>query len=128
MPSLARAKPLVIVCTRDRALSTPFYRDTLGLALISEDAFAAVFALDGASLRLSTVADWTAHDHTIFGFGVDDVAATVSALAERGVVFVRFPGFNHDASGVWTAPDQSARVAWFKDPDGNLLSLTEFSK
>lgn len=128
MPSLARAKPLVIVCTRDRAVSTRFYRDTLGLPLLSEDAFAAVFALDGATLRVSLVADWTAHQHTIFGFGVDDIAALVTALADRGVVFIRFPGFHQDSSGVWTAPDQSARVAWFKDPDGNLLSLTEFLK
>jgi hypothetical protein len=82
MPSLARATPLVVVCTRDPAVAVRFYRATLGLALISQDAFAAVFALNGATLRVSTVGDWTAHDHTIFGFGVDDVAATVAALEQ----------------------------------------------
>jgi catechol 2,3-dioxygenase-like lactoylglutathione lyase family enzyme len=128
MKPLARATPLVVICTRDREAATSFYRDSLGLTLLSEDAFAAVFALNGATLRVSTVADWIAHEHTIFGFGVDDVAALVTELAARGVAFIRFPGFNHDASGVWTTPDQSVRVAWFKDPDGNLLSLTEFSK
>ncbi len=128
MNPLHRARPLVLVCTRDRAVSTPFYRDILGLPLSTEDAFAAAFSVGGEQLRLSTVPDWTAHEHTIFGFGVDDIAGHVSALSEKGVAFKRFDWLKQDASGVWTAPDKSVRVAWFCDPDGNILSLTEFGR
>ena len=80
-----------------------------------------------APLRLSTVADWAAHEHTIFGFAVADIGAVVASLAAKGVVFNCYPGFGQDERGVWTAPDKSVRVAWFKDPDGNVLSVTEFS-
>jgi catechol 2,3-dioxygenase-like lactoylglutathione lyase family enzyme len=125
--NLKDARPVVIICTRDRAKSLPFYRDVLGLALVGEDAFAAVFALNGAEMRLSTVADWTAHAHTVFGFAVDDVAADMSALTMKGVEFEIFPGFGQDANGLWAAPDGKVRVAWFKDPDGNLLSLAQFA-
>jgi len=125
---LAGAKPVVIICTRDRMKAVPFYRDTLGLPLASEDAFAAVFALSGAIMRLSDVADWTAHEHTIFGFEVADVSAAVRALSAKGVVFTRYPGFTQDEIGVWNAPGGGAKVAWFKDPDGNNLSIAEFVK
>ncbi len=128
MGILERAKPVVIICTRDRAKALPFYRDTLGLGLASEDQFAAVFTLPGATMRLSDVADWQAHEHTVFGFEVEDASAAVKALTAKGVSFTRYPGFNHDADGVWTAPDKSTRVAWFKDPDGNSLSLAEFAR
>ena len=124
---LAGARPVVIICTRDRARAEPFYRDVLGLPQTGSDAFAAVFDIGGAPMRLSTVADWTAHEHTIFGFAVADIEAVAASLAAKGVAFNRYPGFGQDERGVWTAPDKSARVAWFKDPDGNVLSVTEFS-
>ncbi len=128
MGALADARPVVIVCTRDRAVSEPFYRDVLGLRMTGSDDFAAIFDIGGAPLRLSTVADWKAHEHTIFGFAVDDIKRVVAALAEKGVAFTVYPGFGQDADGVWTAPDKSVCVAWFKDPDGNSLSVTEFSR
>lgn len=127
MEALDRARPLVVICTRDRAVSTPFYRDVLGLPLAADDTFAAVFAVGGVQLRLSTVPDWSAHAHTVFGFEVKDISAIVRVLSEKGVAFNRYDGFSQDADGVWTAPDQSVRVAWFCDPDGNVLSLTEFA-
>ena len=125
MSPLAKATPVIIVATKDRKISLPFYRDTLGLTLESEDDFAAVFDVGGAPLRLSTVPDWTPHAHTVFGFEVKDIAATVDALTERGVKFERYPGFSHDERGVWTSPDGVAKVAWFLDPEGNNLSLAE---
>jgi catechol 2,3-dioxygenase-like lactoylglutathione lyase family enzyme len=124
MGILETAKPAIVICARDRARSTAFYGETLGLALAYEDKFAAVFNTAGATLRVSVVADFTPHEHTILGFNVPDVAATVKALREKGIVFETYPHFNQDEMGIWTAPGEAIRVAWFKDPDGNVLSVT----
>jgi len=124
MGILETAKPAIIICTRDRALSTAFYRDTLGLTVAYEDKFAAVFNIGGVALRVSIVADFTPHEHTILGFNVPDVVATVKALHEKGVTFNSYQGFSQDELGIWTAPGGTVRVAWFKDPDGNVLSVT----
>jgi len=124
MGILETAKPAIIICTRDLVRATAFYRDTLGLTLAYEDNFAAVFNIGGVTLRVSLVADFTSHEHTILGFHVPDVAATVGALSEKGVAFNRYPRLTQDEQGIWTAPGESARVAWFKDPDGNVLSVT----
>jgi catechol 2,3-dioxygenase-like lactoylglutathione lyase family enzyme len=124
MGILEVAKPATVICTRDRARATAFYRDTLGLTAVSEGRFAAVFSVSGATLRVSTVADFTPHEHTILGFQVPDVGATVRALREKGVAFEIYPHFRQDELGIWTAPGGTVRVAWFKDPDGNVLSVT----
>jgi catechol 2,3-dioxygenase-like lactoylglutathione lyase family enzyme len=124
MGILEAAKPAIIICTRDRARATAFYRDTLGLSLAHEDNFAAVFNTGGATLRVSVVPDFTPHEHTILGFHVSDVPATVRALLEKGLTFNRYQTFRQDDLGIWTAPGGSVQVAWFKDPDGNVLSVT----
>jgi len=124
MGILEAAKPVIVICTRDRARSTAFYLDTLGLTLAHEDDFAAVFNTGGVTLRVSVVPDFAPHEHTILGFQVQDVPATVSALREKGVTFNLYPRFRQDDLGIWTAPGGSPQVAWFKDPDGNTLSVT----
>jgi catechol 2,3-dioxygenase-like lactoylglutathione lyase family enzyme len=124
MGILEAAEPVIIICTRDRARATAFYRDTLGLTLGYEDSFAAVFNIGGVTLRVSVVADFTPHDHAILGFHVSDVSEIAKALRERGVTFNRYPRFAQDELGIWTAPGGILRVAWFKDPDGNVLSVT----
>ena len=124
MGVLEAAKPAIIICTRDRARATAFYRDTLGLPVVYEDNFAAVFSIGGVTLRVSLVPDFTPHGHTILGFHVPDVLATVKALREKSVSFNIYPRFSQDDSGIWTAPGGTVRVAWFKDPDGNVLSVT----
>ena len=124
MGILEAAKPAIVICTRDRACATAFYRDTLGLTMAYEDNFAAVFNTGGVTLRLSVVTDFTPHEHTILGFNVPDVAATVKALREKGLAFNIYPGFGQDELGIFTASGGVVRVAWFKDPDGNVLSLT----
>lgn len=124
MGILESAKPAIVICTRDRGRATAFYRETLGLVPAHEDNFAAVFNTGGVTLRLSFVADFTAHEHTILGFSVTDVKATVRALREKGVTFNIYPGFNQDELGVLTLPGGVGHVAWFKDPDGNVLSVT----
>lgn len=84
-----------------------------------------MFEFGGAPLRLSTVEGWTPHAHTVFGFAVKDVSATVKAVTAKGVELIVYPGFCQDADGVWKTPDGKVKVAWFNDPDGNNLSLTE---
>ena len=124
MGTLELAKPVIVICTRDRAQAAEFYRETLGLAFAYEDNFATVFKVGGITLRLSTVTDFTPHEHTIVGFNVPDVEATVRSLRENGVTFNIYEGFGQDELGIWSAPGGSVRVAWFKDPDGNVLSVT----
>ena len=124
MGVLETARPIVVVCTRDRARATAFYRDTLGLTLASENRFAAVFDVGGTALHLSAVADFTPHEHTTLGFKVPDVAGTVRALRAQGVTFNTYSGFTQDELGILALPESTVRVAWFKDPDGNVLSVT----
>jgi len=123
MGILEAATPAVVICTRDRARATAFYRDTLGLTLAYEDSLAAAFSTGGVTLRVSTVADFTPHEHTILGFNVPDVAAIVKALREKGVTFNTYQHIRQDELGIFTAPGGTVRVAWFKDPDGNVLSV-----
>jgi catechol 2,3-dioxygenase-like lactoylglutathione lyase family enzyme len=124
MGILDAATPAIVICTRDRARATAFYCDTLGLPLAYEDDFAAVFHTGGITLRVSLVPDFTPHEHTILGFNVPDVHATAKALHEKGVTFNRYPRFIQDELGVLTIPAKGVNVAWFKDPDGNVLSVT----
>jgi catechol 2,3-dioxygenase-like lactoylglutathione lyase family enzyme len=124
MGILESARPTVIVCTRDRTRATNFYRDTLGLTLAYEDELAAVFNLGCITLRVSEVRDFRAHEHTILGFNVLDVEAAVKALREKGVTFNIYPGFNQNELGILIVPGRAVQVAWLKDPDGNVLSVT----
>ncbi len=124
MATLGAAKPVIVICTRDRGRATAFYRDALGLTFAHEDDFAAVFNTGGVTLRISTVADFAPHEHTILGFSVPDVPATVKSLMENGLTFQRFPHIPQDELGICTLPGGKVRVAWFKDPDGNVLSVT----
>jgi len=124
MGILEFAKPVIVICTRDRARAAAFYRETLGLEMTSEDNLAAVFNVGGIALRLSTVADFVPHEHTILGFNVPDVTVSVKALHEKGITFNRYNGFKQDELGILTIPGTAVRVAWFTDPDGNVLSVT----
>jgi predicted enzyme related to lactoylglutathione lyase len=124
MADLGAATPIIVVCTRNRMLAAAFYRDTLGLTLTSDESLTTTFDVGGTAMHLSTVADFTPHEHTILGFKVSDVEAAVIALRERGVVFNIYPGFSQDQLGILTIPGTAVRVAWFKDPDGNVLSVT----
>jgi catechol 2,3-dioxygenase-like lactoylglutathione lyase family enzyme len=125
MGTLVAAAPVILICVRDRARAVAFYRDVLGLRFVSEDEFAIVFDVGGNMLRVSTLADFVPHEHSILGFRVKDVTATVKTLREKGVTFNIYPSFKQDEFGIWTVPGGSTRVAWFKDPGGNVLSITD---
>ncbi len=122
---LSSAKPVTFINTASRAASEPFYRDVLGLSFVADDGFAAVFDLPGAVLRITELPGYQPAPHPALGWMVDDIAATMQALIERGVTPTIYEGFGQDALGIWTAPDGIAKVAWFNDPDGNVLSLTQ---
>jgi catechol 2,3-dioxygenase-like lactoylglutathione lyase family enzyme len=102
-----------------------FYRDTLGLRLVSEEPpFALVFEANGIMLRLGMAKELPPAHGTVLGWQVPDIGAAVKDLGEAGVRFERFGQLKQDELGIWTAPT-GAKVAWFKDPDGNILSVSE---
>ncbi len=123
----ASAQPVCFVLTANREKSRPFYADVLGLRLMGEDDHAATFDLGNRTpMRLTTLADHKAAGHTVLGWHVADIASAVQALKAKGVTFTIYDGFGQDSDGVWASPDGGAKVAWFPDPDGNVLSLTQF--
>lgn len=102
-----------------------FYREVLDLSLVGDEQFALVFDANGTMLRIAKRAELIPDNRTVIGWEVDDIDAVVNDLSTRGVRFERYDGLNQDALGIWDTGNGS-RVAWFKDPDGNVLSLTSF--
>jgi predicted enzyme related to lactoylglutathione lyase len=101
-----------------------FYMDILGLKFLSEDNYALEFEANGTLLRVTIVPELTPHPFTILGWNVDDIVSVIKQLNKKKVVFERYDFLKQDNLGIWTSPNGS-KVAWFKDPDGNILSLTE---
>jgi catechol 2,3-dioxygenase-like lactoylglutathione lyase family enzyme len=121
------AAPVCFVLTADRARAKPFYADVLGLRLLGEDDHAVTFDLGNRTpMRLTDMAGHRGSGHTVIGWNVADIVGTVRALRAKGVAFTIYDGFGQDAEGIWHSPGGGAKVAWFPDPDGNLLSLTQF--
>ncbi len=123
----ASAKLQAIICTSRIDQAEQFYGGILGLPLQSRSLGALVYDVSGTALRVSPVPFTRPSEHTVLGFAVPDIASAVTLLRERGVTFERFPGFPHGESGVVSVPDGS-RVVWFRDPDGNLLSVVQYSE
>jgi catechol 2,3-dioxygenase-like lactoylglutathione lyase family enzyme len=118
---------IAFVPTRNRRKAREFFEATLGLRFISDDQFALVFDANGVMVRVvdvSGVGDYKPAPFTILGWSVSNVGKAVKDLQKNGVKFERYPGMEQDQLGVWSSPG-GAKVAWFKDPDGNVLSLTE---
>ena len=122
---LADASPIALITTRDRKTAEPFYADKLGLRRIGDDGFAALFDLAGITLRLTEVPGYSATGHPVLGWDVPDIEVAVDALAANGVTMSVYEGLGQDPKGIWTAPDASCKAAFFNDPDGNGLSLTQ---
>jgi len=123
---LGQAKPVCFVLTSDIARARGFYTDTLGLTETGDDPYAVSYDLAGTLMRLTSVEGHQAGPHTVLGWQVADIAATVDALAEKGIPCAVYEGFGQDARGIWTDPGSGTKIAWFFDPDGNNLSLTQF--
>lgn len=122
---LQSSKIMAFVATADEKRARAYYEGTLGMRLLRDEPFALVFDANGTMLRIAKVAKLTPAAYTVLGWEVGDITATVRHLQQRGVVFEVIRGFEQGDLGVWTAPD-GTKVAWFRDPDGNMLSLTQF--
>ena len=123
---MALTKIVGFAITTDAAKARAFYGDVLGFRFVSDDDYAVVFDAHGTMLRLQKAQAFTAARHTVLGWEVADIHAEIDELVARGARVEQYglPFMPQDAHGVWTTPDRS-QVAWFKDPDGNTLSLSK---
>ena len=121
---LDRCKMMAFLATRDGRRARAFYETTLGFTVLSDDGFALALDAGGTMLRIQKVDSFDAHPFTALGWEVPDIDRAVEQLAAAGVAFEHFGGLDQNDRGVWRSPS-GARVAWFKDPDGNTLSLTQ---
>jgi catechol 2,3-dioxygenase-like lactoylglutathione lyase family enzyme len=122
--NLSGSTPVAFVSVTDRERALSFYLDTLGLKLRSTDENGDFVELGSALLRMTRVDDHQAHGHPVLGWNVDDLVAAVRDLRSRGVEFTIFEGAGQDELGIWTSPDGSTQVAFFADPDGNVLTVS----
>jgi catechol 2,3-dioxygenase-like lactoylglutathione lyase family enzyme len=122
---LDKSNVVAFVATSRPESAKSFYEQTLGLRLVMDDAFAIVFDANSVMLRVQKVQEHTPSPYTVLGWDVADIHASVEELLGRGVRCERYEWLEQDESGVWSAPS-GAKIAWFKDPDGNTLSLTQF--
>ena len=119
------SKIISFVATVKPEAARKFYEKTLGLKFVSDDPFAIVFDVNGVMLRVTKVKELVTAGYTVLGWDVADIRAEVEGLVKKGVKFERYEFLEQDELGIWSAPG-GAKVAWFKDPDGNTLSLTQF--
>ncbi len=117
------AVSFIYVTERDRALR--FYTELLGFKLRQSDDFGDFIESGGGLLRMTVIPDHVARPHPVLGWDVPDIVAVASELRGRGVMLTMYEGLGQDQLGIWTSPDGKAKVAWFADPDGNVLSLSQ---
>ncbi len=121
---LGNEKIMAFVGVSDADKARAFYRDTLGLTMLYEGGFALVFDVGGIMLRVTPVNEVRPQPYTVLGWQVNDATATARALANAGVRPERYPHVPQDEDGIWAAPG-GAKIAWFRDPDGNILSIAQ---
>ena len=118
---------IALIVTTQPELSRDFYEQKLGLRLIADEQFALVFDVNGIMLRVTKLETHSPAPFTVLGFDVLDISAEITRMTAEGIHFEQFEGLEQDARGVCTFSD-GTQVAWFKDPDNNMLSLTEFGQ
>lgn len=124
MGLLGSQKIIAMVPTKDKMRAREFYENVLGLRFVVDDSFALVFEGNGAQIRITKVPEFTVTPYTILGWIVSDITRAITDLQKAGVEFNKYEFLPQDGPPLWTAPD-GTKVAWFKDPDGNTLSLTQ---
>jgi catechol 2,3-dioxygenase-like lactoylglutathione lyase family enzyme len=118
---------VTFLLTQKPEAALAFYRDTLGFAFLRDDGFALVFDLNGVMLRIGKVSSFTPAQNTVLGWESRDIVSAVDRLVKKGIAFERYPSMSQDERGICTFPNGD-KVAWFKDPDGNVLSLSQHVK
>ncbi len=121
------ANPVLFLATANAERARAFYERVLGLTFVTDEPPALVFRVGNSMLRIQKVARVHAAPYTALGWTVPDIRQMVRDLHAAGVIFQRYEGMNQDSDGIWHAPS-GALVAWFKDPDGHVLSLTQFPR
>lgn len=121
---LGNQKLVAFVPVRNADSARTFYRDKLGLHLLYEDGFALAFEVAGVVLRATLIRDFQPQKFTVLGWQVPNADAFARQLSEAGIQLERYPGLQQDELGVWVAPG-GAKIAWFRDPDGNILSISQ---
>jgi catechol 2,3-dioxygenase-like lactoylglutathione lyase family enzyme len=121
---LASGKICGFVTTRDYDRARAFYGEKLGFEFVSVDPYALVMKAGANAIRIAKIPDFTPLERTVLGWDVQDIEAVVAWLEKRGVAFEKYPFVQDQERGIWTAPGGD-RVAWFKDPDGNVLSVAQ---
>jgi len=124
---LSSSRMIGFVPTTDSKRARDFYEHKLGFQFVSDDAFALVMRAGDTMIRVAKVKEFTSPAYTVLGWEVQDIKAIVSWLKERGVVFEKYPFIQDQELGIWKAPTGD-QVAWFKDPDGNVLSVSQHVK
>lgn len=122
---LKTAKPTQFLATSDAESARNFYEQKLGLELTADEPYALVYKLAGSELRLSKVPNHTPLPFTVLDWQVPSIDTAHKTMAAKGIEFEIFDGMGQDERGIWASPDGSARILWFKDPDGNVLSVSE---
>ena len=121
---LRNQNTISFLATANARESRAFFENLVGLKFIEETDFTLVFSIAKSHLRIQKVSNISPAPYTSMGWQVDDIEKAVAALRGRGVIFEVYEGLVQDLNGIWTSPT-GAKIAWFKDPDGNTLSLTQ---
>jgi catechol 2,3-dioxygenase-like lactoylglutathione lyase family enzyme len=121
---LASSKIIGFVPTKDSAKARAFYEGKLGFQFVSDDPFALIMRAGDTMIRIAKAKDFTPAPYTVLGWEVSNIEEMVAWLQERGVAFEKYTWVSDKERGIWTAPTGD-KVAWFKDPDGNVLSVSQ---
>jgi predicted enzyme related to lactoylglutathione lyase len=124
---LSTAEMINFIATRDGTSCRTFYEEKLGFTVSSDDAMAMILEMKGRLIRVQKLREFTPQQFTVLGWNVRDIAATVTDLERAGILCEHFPGWKQDGHGIMSFPD-TTRVAWFKDPDGNILSVAQMPR
>ncbi|MFN7398834.1 MAG: VOC family protein [Sandaracinobacter sp.] len=125
MEQVFDGRPVAFLYVPDADAAVAFYQGRLGLKLLERDGFGMFFAFGAVLLRITPMPEFRGGPHPVLGWDVVDIAATIDRLTEKGIAFKIYVGMGQDARGIWAAPGGGAKIAWFEDPFGNLLSLSE---
>ena len=125
MNTLQSSTPVAFLYVSDRERALSFYREKLGFQLRSSDPFGDFIDFGVGLIRMTVLPDYSATPHPVLGWNVGDISVSVKTLRDRGIVFNIHEGMGQDALGIWTSPDGSSKVAFFSDPDGNVLTLSQ---